>query len=301
MPTLDEMQQMAQSAYSGKTLLKVGGFQLFKSTPTLKFYYENNVIIVSVRGTQDSKDFAAWPNVALGTLDKTVRFQEDLQTLLEVQTKYPPSQYHYVGVGHSLGAAILDRFLQMGLIQNCLSYNGAVEPQFVRANPRHRRIYNAADPLYNIVGHLIPGVEVRPITLATGIRSIFSSLYASYKSHMLSNFKGGVVGSGCGSSKPAVHPAHSQPLTAAERDFINLTLELFDDLEAAKRDGQIMLGSISGDESHPLWVDENSPLYVKFNAAAEHFSPHRRLQLVKMAECRFKDNDPNKVSRTDSK
>lgn len=191
MPTLDEMQQMAQSAYSGKTLLQVGGWKLFFSTPTLKFYYENNVIIVSVRGTQDSKDFQAWPNIALGTLDQSARFQEDLKTLLEVQTKYPPSQYHYVGVGHSLGAAILDRFLSMGLIQNCLSYNGAVEPQFVRENSRHRRIYNRADPLYQIVGHLIPGVEVRPISLATGVRSLFSSIYASYKSHMLSNFKGG--------------------------------------------------------------------------------------------------------------
>lgn len=311
MPTLDEMQQMAQSAYSGKTLLKVGGFQLFKSTPTLKFYYENNVIIVSVRGTQDSTDFAAWPNVALGTLDKTARFQADLQTLLEIQTKYPPSQYHYVGVGHSLGAAILDRFLSMGLIQNCLSYNGAVEPQFVRANPRHRRIYNAADPLYNIVGRFIPGVEVRPITLATGIRSIFSSLYASYKSHMLSNFKGGIIGSGCGSSKPSVHPAPPQPLTAAERDFINLTMEVMEDMLAAENNGQQhqfdangifeSFGQLSNNALNPSWMNENSPLYLKFIAAQEQFPRHIVDKLVEMAACRFEENDPSKVARTDSK
>lgn len=193
MVSLDEMQQMAQSAYTGKTRLKVGGFQLFKATPTLKFYYEGQVIVVSVRGTSDARDFAAWPNVAMGTVDKTERFQADLQTLLEVQKEYPPSQYHYIGVGHSLGGAILDRFLRMGLIQNCLSYNAAVEPQELGGNPKHRRIYNRADPLYQIAGHLIPGVEVRPITLATGVRALFSTLYASYAAHMLSNFKGGAT------------------------------------------------------------------------------------------------------------
>jgi hypothetical protein len=185
------MQQMAQSAYTGRTLLNIGNFSLFHASPTLKFYKYENVIVVSVRGTSDSRDFAAWPNIALGTLDSTDRFQADLQTLLEVQKRYPRSQYHYIGVGHSLGGAILDRFLRMGLIRNCLSYNAAVEPQELGGNRLHRRIYNRADPLYQIAGYLIPGVEVRPINLITGIRSLFSSLYASYGAHMLSNFTGG--------------------------------------------------------------------------------------------------------------
>lgn len=193
MVSLNEMQQMAQSAYTGQTLPKVGDFELFRATPTLKFYRHQNVIIVSVRGTSDARDFAAWPNVAMGTVDRTERFQADVQTLLEVQKEYPPSQYHYVGVGHSLGGAILDRFLRMGLIQNCLSYNAAVEPQELGGNPRHRRIYNRADPLYQIAGHLIPGVEVRPINLATGVRGLLSPLYASYGAHMLSSFKGGAT------------------------------------------------------------------------------------------------------------
>ena len=191
MPSLADMQQMAQSAYTGKTLKQVGSFELFYATPTLKFYKDDKTIIVSIRGTQDQRDFSSWPNVAFGTLDNSARFQADLQTLTEIQKSYPPPEYYYVGVGHSLGAAIMDRFIAMGLIKTGLSYNGAVEPQFVKQNPLHRRIYNAADPLYNIVGRFIPGVEVRPISLATGIRSLFSSLYASYKSHMLSNFQGG--------------------------------------------------------------------------------------------------------------
>lgn len=185
------MQIMAQSAYTGKTRKQVGSFELFYATPTLKFYKDDKTIIVSIRGTQDQRDFSSWPNVAFGTLDNSARFQADLQTLTEIQKSYPSPEYYYVGVGHSLGAAIMDRFIAMGLIKTGLSYNGAVEPQFVKQNPLHRRIYNAADPLYNIVGRFIPGVEVRPISLATGIRSLFSGLYASYKSHMLSNFKGG--------------------------------------------------------------------------------------------------------------
>jgi len=191
MPSLADMQIMAQSAYTGKTRKQVGSFELFYATPTLKFYKDDKTIIVSIRGTQDQRDFSSWPNVAFGTLNNSARFQADLQTLTEVQKSYPQTEYYYVGVGHSLGAAIMDRFIAMGLIKTGLSYNGAVEPQFVKQNPLHRRIYNAADPLYNIVGRFIPGVEVRPISLVTGIRGLFSSLYASYKAHMLSNFKGG--------------------------------------------------------------------------------------------------------------
>jgi len=187
------MQQMAQSAYTGKTLKQVGTFELFYATPTLKFYRDGNVIIVSIRGTQDQRDFASWPDIALGTLDKSARFQADLKTLNEVRQVYPPSEFQYAGVGHSLGAAIMDRFISAGLITTGLSYNGAVEPQFVRQNPKHRRIYNAADPLYNIVGRFIPGVEVRPVSVVTGLRSLLSPLYASYKSHMISTFRGGMT------------------------------------------------------------------------------------------------------------
>lgn len=191
MVSLNELQQMAQSAYTGQTLRNIGSFTLFKSTPTLKFYIDNTNIVVSIRGTADSRDVSAWPNVAFGSLDSTSRFQADLQTLLEVQRRYPTTKYSYIGVGHSLGGAILDRFLRMGLIKKGLSYNAAVEPQELKGNPAHRRIYNRLDPLYQIAGYLIPGVEVRPITLSTGIKSLFSSIYGFYAAHLLSNFKGG--------------------------------------------------------------------------------------------------------------
>jgi hypothetical protein len=189
--SMSDMQKMAQSAYSGQTHRQIGSYRLLAATPTLKFYIHDRVIVVSVRGTEDARDVAAWDNVALSTLDNTDRFREDLQKLTELQRLYPPSQYHYIGVGHSLGAAILDRFLRMGLIKNALSYNGAVEPRELGGNPRHRRIYSRGDPLYQIAGHLIPGVEVRQFTMAHLVRSIFSPLYASYQSHMLGNFIGG--------------------------------------------------------------------------------------------------------------
>lgn len=186
-----DMQKMAQSAYSGTTHPQIGDYKLFAATPTLKFYIHDKTIVVAVRGTQDARDVSAWDNVALGTLDKTDRFQEDLGKLLKLQKLYPPSQYHYIGVAHSLGAAILDRFIRLGLIKNGLSYNGAVEPQELGGNPRHRRVYSRGDPLYQLAGHLIPGVEVRQFTIAHVVRSIFSPFYASYQSHMLNNFVGG--------------------------------------------------------------------------------------------------------------
>ena len=37
------MQQMAQSAYRGKTKLQVGPFKLLTSTPTLKFYKDDKL------------------------------------------------------------------------------------------------------------------------------------------------------------------------------------------------------------------------------------------------------------------
>jgi hypothetical protein len=73
--SMNDMQRMAQSAYSGLTHRTVGRFNLVAATPTLKFYTDKKIIIVSVRGTEDSRDFSTWDNVALGTLDHTDRFR----------------------------------------------------------------------------------------------------------------------------------------------------------------------------------------------------------------------------------
>jgi hypothetical protein len=193
---LNDMQQMARSAYPGNTSPKIGDFTLFRSTPTLKFYSDGKTIVVSVRGTNDARDAAADAQLVIGKLNESDRYKADLHTLTELQKVAPPRRFNYIAVGHSLGGAIIDRFLRAGLIRNALSYNPAPEPQEMGGNPLHRRIYHKDDPIYTIAGRFIPGVEVR-----SGNDSFWNMLlkYAvpggtfinAIHRHLLGAFKGG--------------------------------------------------------------------------------------------------------------
>lgn len=168
---MSDLQMMAKAAYPGNTRRNIGEFTLFKTTPTLKFYHDNKTIVVSVRGTADARDVAADGLLLLGKLNESERYKTDLSILQGVQQEYPPSQFNYIAVGHSLGGAIIDRFLRAGLIRNALSYNAAPEPQELKGNPLHRRVYHNDDPIYQSVGRFIPGVEVR-----SGSKSFWQSV-----------------------------------------------------------------------------------------------------------------------------
>jgi hypothetical protein len=171
---------------------------LFRSTPTLKFYHDNRNIVVSVRGTFDAADTAADGLLLLGKLNESGRYKTDLNILQEVQTQYPPSKFNYIAVGHSLGGAIIDRFLRAGLIRNALSYNPAPEPQELKGNPFHRRVYHNDDPIYQVVGRFIPGVEVRRgdksfwgNIIKFGLPFGIGTLINAYSKHGLGTFSGG--------------------------------------------------------------------------------------------------------------
>jgi len=192
------MQQMAAAAYEKNPPAEIGGFKLLEATPTLKFYNSGRTIIVAIRGTDDQRDFAAWHLVAFGQLDNSSRYQDDLRDLLEFQERYPRDQYSYIGVGHSLGGAIIDRFLRMGLLRNALSYNAAPEPHELRGNPAHRRIYHEDDPLYKVAGRFIPGIEVRKSKdpfwlkyLRNFIPLGIANAYNAIDKHKLPTFEGG--------------------------------------------------------------------------------------------------------------
>ena len=195
----NELQQMAQAAYLGREQSKVGAFKLVHKTPTLKLYQNGSLIVVAVRGTElsDASDIQADGMTLIGKLKDSNRYQKDRNELMEFRKKYPTFR-HFVGVGHSLGGAILDGFIREGLIQNAVSYNPLLEPQEIRGNPRHHRIYHEDDPVYKMVGYLIPGVEVR-----RGYNSFWKALFAhylpfgletlfkAYDAHRISSFKGG--------------------------------------------------------------------------------------------------------------
>jgi len=194
------MQQMAVASYEKKAPKTIAGFKLLAETPSLKFYNSGKLIVVAVRGTDDFRDFSAWHLVALGQLNKSARFQEDLTEILAFQAIYPKTEYKYIAVGHSLGGAIIDRFLRMGLIQNALSYNPAPEPQELKGNTKHRRIYHEDDPLYKIAGRFIPGIEVRkskdPFLIKmvrTAIPLNIANAYNAITKHKLPTFEGGAT------------------------------------------------------------------------------------------------------------
>lgn len=192
------LQQMAMSAYSGYTKLNIGPFSLVYSTPTLKFYRDGNLIVVSIRGTQDNADVQADAYAIAGRLGDSDRYKKDLETLREFQKKFPRPEFRYIAVAHSLGGAILDRFLRARLIQNGLSYNPLPEPQELGGNPLHKRVYHKNDPIYKVVGYRIPNVEVRttwePIWkyyLRYALPFGLGDLFTMYDSHKIGIFKGG--------------------------------------------------------------------------------------------------------------
>lgn len=194
------LQQMAQSAYSGHTRLTIGPWKLIFSTPTLKFYNYGKTIVVAIRGTQDQTDIAADTLAFQNRLRSSQRYARDRATMMEIQKKYPKSEYRYIGVGHSLGGAILDLFLRDGFILNGMSYNALAEPRELKGNPRHYRIYHKDDPLYKMFGYMIPNVEVRTTAepfwkyaLKYMLPDPLGDLFQYYDRHRLRIFEGGAI------------------------------------------------------------------------------------------------------------
>jgi len=204
-PSRNILQQMAKASYSPNPPSAIAGFNLVRSTPTLKFYKEGKGekgrdIVIAIRGTNptDTTDLKADAMIALNQLQSSARFQKDLRDLKDFQKQYPPSSYQYYGVGHSLGGAILDAFLKLGLIRNGVSYNPAVQPLDIRSNIANQRIYQKGDPLYETMGRFTPNVEVRDKKKTPGLfEKVISyvpfvgTAYTAYANHALDNFTGG--------------------------------------------------------------------------------------------------------------
>jgi hypothetical protein len=175
-----------------------------RETPTLKFYKGGDVVVVGIRGTvpTDGGDVKADALIALNKLETSPRFKKDLATLQGFQRQWPIGKFKYFGVGHSLGGAILDSFLEMGLLTKGVSYNPAVQPKnFSKMAGNNERIYAQNDPLYAVMGkQLEEKPEVRSAreksTLEKAIDYVpyVGKIYDSYQGHMLDQFEGGARG-----------------------------------------------------------------------------------------------------------
>lgn len=201
MPQRDTLQRMANASYDSVPPRLINGWTLVVSTPTLKFYKSGNTIVVAIRGTvpRDRNDIEADASLAVNRLETTNRYKKDVDTLVATFRRFPPSQYDYYGVGHSLGGAILDSFLREGWLKSGLSYNPAVQPKDIPKTNTNQRVYQAGDPLYAVMGQFTKGAEVRApkkkSLVDTLIRKVpvVGKVYGMFSDHQLDNFEGGAT------------------------------------------------------------------------------------------------------------
>ena len=198
-PPRTVFQQVAQQSYKNPPQQNIAGFELIHSTPTIKFYKKDNVILVGIRGTKTQADWTdANARIAVNQLENSQRFQEDLKEMRMIQSNYPPPQFVYYGAGHSLGGAMLDGFLQMGLIKSGVSYNPAIQPKnFNNTEIQNERIFAENDPLYNLAKPFLTKTpEVRPAQrdmLNTVAKYVpyAGTAYDLLQGHRLNQFEGG--------------------------------------------------------------------------------------------------------------
>jgi hypothetical protein len=162
-PSNKILYDMENEAYSKLPKMTVDGFVLIANSDTLKFYLKDNIIIVAIRGTADFKDIKSDLMSIYGNVKGSSRYKTDLNDIKEFQQQYPPTEYNYFTVSHSLGGMITDLFLadkSLGIIEG-ISYNPAVETQFMN-NDGNLRIYSSSDEIiYNLMGKYASNTEVR--------------------------------------------------------------------------------------------------------------------------------------------
>ena len=145
-------------------------------------YRDDKTLILAVRGTdiRDTKDLVADVSIALGAIKRSARFKNDVEVIQKLKQIPELANLYWVGTGHSLGSALIDEFLKLGLISEAVTFNGAVSSEFYNTNNKNRRIYMSNDPLYLLMGRKTKYHEVRENN-DVGIG----------KAHSLSNFVGG--------------------------------------------------------------------------------------------------------------
>lgn len=155
------LSKIAQSAYDPTPPKQIGPYKLISHTATLKFYDYGDKVIIGIRGTKpsDKRDLHADAAVPMGQLVNTQRYKNDEHIIRQYRMRYPRN--HFYAATHSLGSAIADLLLHKGLIRAVVSFNGAIEPHYVRHANANHRIYNEDDPLYAIMGRFSINPTVR--------------------------------------------------------------------------------------------------------------------------------------------
>jgi len=250
---------MAVAAYATTPPTNIEGYLLIKSTPGLKFYKAptDPEIVVAIKGTDDWKDIKADVQIGYHSLANSARLKEDVETLNDFQEQYPQKDYTYYGVGHSLGGAILDEFLKMGLVKKGVSYNPAIQPGDIRRTDiDNHRIYKQGDFLYKLMGQFSMSPEVRAKSMTAYVGSFLNPL-DPFTSHTLDNFEGG--------SKPT-----SKFQTQLKRAKVSPAAYLAAAKEKAKKKGLAWKHiGFSSDDTHKLQVPNAQGTLVRFGSVGQ--------------------------------
>ena len=179
-PDTKILYKMNESSYS-KDAKDIEPYHRILKTPYLTVYKDDKTVIVAVRGTnvKDNKDLVADVAIALGALKSTPRFKNDVEELKKLRRQPELKDLYWIGTGHSLGSALVDEFLKLGLLSEAVTFNGAVSKEFYDVNNKNRRIYLKNDPLYLMMGRNTKYHEVRDTKIDIT------------KAHSLKNFEGG--------------------------------------------------------------------------------------------------------------
>ena len=184
-PTTKQAYMMEKRSYTEEDQSELGGWYPFYRNKYL-IVYKNDIlkaVCVAVRGTKptDPTDLVADIRIALGRLKDSKRYLDDVKIIKSLQETLPPREWHWSGVGHSLGGAILDELILDDLIKEGISFNPAIQKENYADPLPNRRIYLDSDPLYKVMGRFTKYKEVREDKTDNSM----------LEAHGLENFEGG--------------------------------------------------------------------------------------------------------------
>lgn len=176
-----QMVEKSYDYYKGSNNLEVKHYNLVAKSKSCLIYErpKSKIRIYAFRGTQNSEDASSFPSLVTNTFSSSTRYQKDKAFVKEHPA---PEGYKTIGVGHSLGGAIIDQLLADGLIQSGISFNPAVELNKLN-NTGNKRIYNRNDFLYKLIGqfasntHIVNNDLFSRIEMAVRYFDILKSLY----------------------------------------------------------------------------------------------------------------------------
>jgi hypothetical protein len=163
---LRDLQHMCEEAYAlfnDHYPSNVGKWDLIRQTREDLLYRHMNTFVVAVRGTQGSptgEDWSANRTIPINGLASTARCKKDLQTVTEWREQFTGGVWY--ATGHSLGGAICDELLRIGLVTEAYTFNPAVQTKDFNGKLPNRRIYARGDPLYQLFGRFTKGAILQP-------------------------------------------------------------------------------------------------------------------------------------------